>query len=38
METKFTEQQGIQVIQDMIENTKAKFQDNGFQHQQLSIL
>jgi len=30
METKFTEQQGIQVIQDMIENTKAKFQDNGF--------
>lgn len=30
METKFTEQQSLQVIQDMIENTKAKFQDNGF--------
>lgn len=30
METNFTEQQGIKVIQDMIENTKAKFRDNGF--------
>ncbi len=30
METKFTEQQSIQVIHDMIENTKAKFSDNGF--------
>jgi len=30
METKFTEQQGLQVIQEMIENTKAKFRDNGF--------
>lgn len=30
METKFTEQQSLQVIQEMIENTKAKFRDNGF--------
>ena len=30
METKFTEQQGLQVIQEMIENTKSKFRDNGF--------
>lgn len=30
MEPKFTEQQGLQVIQEMIENTKAKFRDNGF--------
>lgn len=30
METKFTEQQSLQVIHEMIENTKAKFQDNGF--------
>jgi len=30
METKFTEQQGIQVIHEMIENTKSKFRDNGF--------
>jgi len=30
METKFTEQQSIKVIQEMIENTKAKFRDNGF--------
>lgn len=30
METKFTEQQSIQVIHEMIENTKAKFSDNGF--------
>ncbi len=30
METNFTEKQGIKVIQEMIENTKAKFRDNGF--------
>lgn len=30
METKFTEQQSIQVIHEMIEGTKAKFNDNGF--------
>ncbi len=30
METKFTEQQSLQVIHEMIENTKAKFRDNGF--------
>lgn len=30
METKFTEQQGLEVIHQMIENTKAKFRDNGF--------
>lgn len=30
METKFTEQQSIQVIHEMIENTRAKFNDNGF--------
>lgn len=30
METKFTEKQSIQVIHEMIENTKAKFNDNGF--------
>jgi len=30
METKFTEQQSLQVIHEMIENTKAKFSDNGF--------
>ncbi|MEZ5198080.1 MAG: hypothetical protein R2764_17330 [Bacteroidales bacterium] len=30
METKFTEQQSLKVIHEMIENTKAKFRDNGF--------
>jgi len=30
METQFTEQQSIKVIHEMIENTKAKFRDNGF--------
>lgn len=30
METQFTEQQSLQVIHEMIENTKAKFRDNGF--------
>lgn len=30
METKFTEQQSLQVIHEMIANTKAKFNDNGF--------
>ncbi len=30
METNFTEQQSIKVIHEMIENTKAKFNDNGF--------
>ena len=30
MENQFTEQPGIKVIHEMIENTKAKFRDNGF--------
>lgn len=30
MDTKFTEQESLKVIQEMIENTKAKFRDNGF--------
>ncbi len=30
MEAKFTEQQSLEVIHEMIENTKAKFNDNGF--------
>lgn len=30
METKFTEQESLKVIHEMIENTKSKFRDNGF--------
>jgi len=30
MKTKFSEQQSLEVIHQMIENTKAKFRDNGF--------
>ena len=30
MKIKFTEQQSLQVIHEMIENTKSKFRDNGF--------